>query len=120
MGGTRRSGSGPGGEVISCSPVPLLNQNRCLHRPSGSLRLLVRRRVGYVLLVGVLVNAATEPPAVWLVLAVGWPFLLVEGLVWAAESVLLGALLGLPWRRAVVVAGVANLASALVGLVVFR
>jgi hypothetical protein len=84
------------------------------------LWLLVWRPVGYVLMVGVLVNATTEPAAVWLALAVGWPFWLVEGLVWAVESVLLAALLGLPWRRAVVVAGVANLASALVGLVVVR
>jgi hypothetical protein len=40
--------------------------------------------------------------------------------VWAVESVLLGTLLDLPLRRAAVVAGVANLASAVAGILVFR
>jgi hypothetical protein len=83
------------------------------------LWLLVRRRVGYLLGVGLLVNATTHPPALWLALALGWPFLLVEAVVWAVESGLLAALLDLPLRRAVVVAGTANLASALVGILVF-
>jgi hypothetical protein len=72
-----------------------------------------------LLLVATLVNACTQPVAVWLLLGPLPRFWAVEALVCLAESAFLTALLRLPYRRALLLSCAANLATALLGLALF-
>ena len=73
-----------------------------------------------LLLAAILINACTQPVATWLVHYRAWDFLLVEGLVCLAEVPPLMALLRRGPRHAVALSLAANVASALLGLALFR
>jgi hypothetical protein len=72
-----------------------------------------------LLLVATLINACTQPVAVWLLLGPLPHFWAVEALVCLVESAFLAALLRLPYRRALLLACAANLATALLGRALF-
>jgi hypothetical protein len=72
-----------------------------------------------LLLVAILVNACTQPVAVWLLLGPLPHFWAVETLVCLVESAFLAALLRLPYQCALLLACAANLATALLGLALF-
>jgi hypothetical protein len=79
---------------------------------------LLRRRPAQVLLYAAVLNALTQPPANLLYQLFGH-FWVIEAGVWLVEAALLGVLVPLRPARALLVAGVANVASAAVGLLIY-
>ena len=79
--------------------------------------LFLRRDALRLLLYALLVNAFTQPLAVYLSATVVHSILLIEVTVFLAESALIWALLHVRIARALLVSFVANLATAMIGVV---
>lgn len=81
--------------------------------------LVIRQQPGKLLFYSVLVNAATEPLALFVFQNLVPNFWLVEAAVAVTESVLLALVFRLSYRRALLLSFVANAFSASVGVIIF-
>ena len=81
--------------------------------------LVIRREPGKLLLYSILINAATEPLALFTYQNLLSNFWIIEAVVVGVESFLICLLFHLPYRRALFLSLLANGFSALVGVLIF-
>lgn len=81
--------------------------------------LVFRKEPGKLLFYSILINASTEPLALFSYQNLLPNFWLVETAVVGVESVLIALVFRLPYRRALILSFLANAFSALAGVVIF-
>lgn len=83
------------------------------------LWIFVRQKPQKLLLYTFLINLATHPPALYLYQNL-WPNLIaIELIIFLVESILLMLLLGIKYRKALLLSFIANLITAIISLLFF-